>query len=123
MKTSRLSALAVLSSWALASALQAQTSPFAARFEEIKKTATKQELYAFLWALPKGGDLHNHFGLSFHAYQLYEAGTDKKLLKGNEFFTRVRFQTCPGDEGPFIPLSHDPEIHLQQAVRLFEGRI
>src|SRR5258708_360008 len=81
---------------------QAQTPSFAERFEEIKKTATKQHLYSFLWALPKGGDLHNHFGISFPAYQLYEDATGKKLLQGNEFFTRVRFKTCPGDDGPFI---------------------
>ncbi len=29
-------------------------------FEEVKKTATPEQLYTFLYAMPKGGDLHNH---------------------------------------------------------------
>src|SRR6266478_3019913 len=29
-------------------------------FEEVKKTATPTQLYRFLYAMPKGGDLHNH---------------------------------------------------------------
>jgi adenosine deaminase CECR1 len=35
---------------------------FDKQFETIKSTATRQQLYALLWDLPKGGDLHNHFG-------------------------------------------------------------
>src|SRR5260370_38331161 len=33
---------------------------FSARFEEIKKSATDEQLYRFLYDLPKRGDLHNH---------------------------------------------------------------
>jgi adenosine deaminase CECR1 len=29
-------------------------------FERVKATATPEQLYTFLYALPKGGDLHNH---------------------------------------------------------------
>jgi adenosine deaminase CECR1 len=29
-------------------------------FEEVKATATPEQLYRFLYAMPKGGDLHNH---------------------------------------------------------------
>ncbi|MCU1339028.1 MAG: Aminodeoxyfutalosine deaminase [Bryobacterales bacterium] len=75
---------------------------FADRFKEITKTASKEQLYAFLWAIPKGGDLHNHSGSSFFAYQYFEDATNKALLKGNEFFTRVRFNICPGGYEPFI---------------------
>ena len=35
-------------------------SDFDARFEEIKKSATDEQLYRFLYDLPKGGDLHSH---------------------------------------------------------------
>ena len=37
---------------------------FGARFNDIKRHATREQLYAFLFALPKGGDLHNHAELS-----------------------------------------------------------
>jgi adenosine deaminase CECR1 len=33
---------------------------FSARFAEITRTATAPQLYALLYDLPKGGDLHNH---------------------------------------------------------------
>ena len=29
-------------------------------FEEVKAIATPAQMYRFLYALPKGGDLHNH---------------------------------------------------------------
>ena len=31
-------------------------------FTEFKQTATPQQLYNFLYLLPKGGDLHHHLG-------------------------------------------------------------
>jgi adenosine deaminase CECR1 len=77
-------------------------SDFSAKFEEIKKTATRDELYAFLWALPKGGDLHNHYGLSFPPTDLYEVATDPAVTKGNVYYTRVRLSVCPGGREPYI---------------------
>ncbi|HEY4300909.1 MAG TPA: hypothetical protein VGM73_08555 [Candidatus Didemnitutus sp.] len=64
---------------------------FADRFEEIKKTAQPGELYAFLYALPKGGDLHNHAGGAGRAEWWYAAGIDPKLNGGDTLYTRVRF--------------------------------
>src|SRR5882762_6259690 len=78
------------------------TGPFASRFEEIKQSASRQELYAFLWALPKGGDLHNHFIQTFPAHQWYEAATDPKRNHGNRYFTRLRSLACGADEAPFV---------------------
>jgi len=78
------------------------TASFSKRFDEIKKTAAKTDLYRFLWALPKGGDLHNHFVQSFQADWWFAAATDPQRTKGNEYYARVRFKTCPGDEGPFV---------------------
>src|SRR5690242_19672463 len=80
----------------------ADRASFDARFAEIKKTATKQQLYAFLYDLPKGGDLHNHFGLSFHAQLWYDGATDPKRTKGYEFFTRVNLNNCPGQVEPLL---------------------
>src|ERR1017187_1914826 len=84
--------------------LAAQTQPghdaFATRFNEIKRQATREQLYAFLSALPKGGDLHNHNDYSVFAEFRYEAATDKARLHGNEYFTRVRVGNCPSDRQP-----------------------
>lgn len=68
-------------------------------FQEFQKSATPQELYQFLWAVPKGGDLHNHFTLAIHAEQWYAAAT---RAKHNEFYTRVRFQNCEDSTEPAI---------------------
>ena len=50
---------------------------FGEKFEEIKRTATPAELYRFLWAMPKGGDIHMHMGLSFWASDWYDAAKDR----------------------------------------------
>jgi len=75
---------------------------FSQNFENIKKNASKEQLYAFLFDLPKGGDLHHHLGLSNSAEWWYEAATDKKRLKTNQFFTRTRFNNCPDSHEPFV---------------------
>ncbi|HUI79021.1 MAG TPA: hypothetical protein VLY24_13940 [Bryobacteraceae bacterium] len=75
---------------------------FDAQFETIQKTATREQLYAFLWALPKGGDLHNHLGGAFLAGQLYDAAIDPKRTNGNEFYTRTLINNCPDSTEPLI---------------------
>jgi adenosine deaminase CECR1 len=85
-----------------ASAFAQAGANFAARFDEIRKSVTPQQLYAFLWALPKGGDLHNHFGLSFAAADLWEVATNDALNHGLTYYTRLRFEACPGSREPFI---------------------
>lgn len=67
---------------------------FTGRFEEIKRDATPAELYRFLWALPKGGDLHHHFTLSHYAEDWWDVATDPRFLQGNEYYTRVEITTC-----------------------------
>jgi adenosine deaminase CECR1 len=69
---------------------------FAQRFEEIKSNASPRELYAFLFALPKGGDLHHHNGLSIYADVWYRAATSPKTLERNSFYTLTEFRNCPG---------------------------
>src|SRR4029453_9126624 len=70
-------------------------------FETIKKTGTKEQLYTFLYALPKGGDLHNHNGLSYLAEMWYDGATDPKR-KVNEFYTRIKINNCPDSTDPLI---------------------
>jgi adenosine deaminase CECR1 len=71
-------------------------------FETIKDSATAQQLYTLLYALPKGGDIHNHFGLSVAPELWWDAATDPKHNRGNAFYTRVKFADCPGDTEPLI---------------------
>jgi len=78
------------------------TPSFAAGFEQIKKTATKEQLYTLLYDLPKGGDLHNHFGLSNFAQSWYDAATDLKRTHGNEFYTLTSFRNCPDATSPLL---------------------
>jgi adenosine deaminase CECR1 len=76
----------------LACATLARPADFAAQFEQIRNTATPAQLYALLYDLPKGGDLHHHFTLSHRPADLLKAATS---LKNNRYFTRVRFANCP----------------------------
>ena len=80
----------------------AAAGSFEQQFETITKTATREQLYALLWNLPKGGDLHNHFGLANMAEQSYDAATDKKRTNGNEFYTRTRIDFCLDSTEPLL---------------------
>jgi len=73
--------------WVMTAA--AATDP-AARFDQFARTATPAELYRFLYALPKGGDLHNHLGGAIRSEWWYAAATDPQRNGGDVFYTRVR---------------------------------
>ncbi len=75
----------------LACAALTHAADFSPQFETLKKTATPNQLYSFLYALPKGGDLHHHFTLSHRPADILKAATS---LKNNRYFTRVRFANC-----------------------------
>lgn len=79
----------------LLSALGLSAADFSARFEEIRKSATPAELYAFLFALPKGGDLHHHNGLSSYAKVWYAEATSARTLARNSFYTMTHLGNCP----------------------------
>ncbi|HEX2862666.1 MAG TPA: hypothetical protein VHN79_13550, partial [Lacunisphaera sp.] len=83
----------------------AQAASFSARFEEIKRHATPAELYAFLYALPKGGDLHNHLGGSARPEWWHAVATDPARNGGDTFYTRTRFNAVP-DTGVTLILYH-----------------
>jgi len=74
--------------FALVSSLTA--ADFSARFEQIKHAAPA-ELYTFLYALPKGGDLHNHLGGAIRSEWWYAVATDPARNGGDLFYTRVKF--------------------------------
>ena len=79
----------------LADKLQDDTNlrEFAEWFEAFKTRATPSELHDFLWAMPKGGDLHLHItGSIFPEWWLELALASSK--RGYEYFTRVSMNNC-----------------------------
>lgn len=67
-------------------------------FESFKKTATDKDLYHFLYAMPKGGDLHNHLsGAGFPEWWLELALAQEK--RGYIYYTKVKINNCAGYGG------------------------
>jgi len=62
-------------------------------FEELKANATPQQLYTFLYALPKGGDLHNHLGGAARSEWLWAAALAQQE-RGYTYYTKVRIGNC-----------------------------
>lgn len=77
---------------------------FSARFETIKKEASRVELYRILYAVPKGGDLHNHLGGAAFDDILWQLATDESVNGSQTFRTRVRINEC--SEACATPLSY-----------------
>ena len=74
-------------------------------FEEFKKEATDAELYAFLYRMPKGGDLHNHISGSGFSEWWYELALDQKN-RGYEYYTKTKINNCRaygGNEFGYAP--------------------
>lgn len=95
--------------------LTASAAPFSDRFEAIKRTATPAQLYTFLYALPKGGDLHNHLGGSARSEWWYAVATDPARNGGDTFYTRTRFHAVPGT-GVTLILYHTLRQHGYDAL-------
>ena len=91
----------LLAALLFASTLGAQTD-FGPQFEQIKREATPAQLYAFLYAMPKGGDLHHHGTLAPFPEEWLAAATNPAVTQGNTFFTRLRFNACPDSPEPFV---------------------
>ena len=72
-------------------------------FETIKREASPEQLYKFLYLMPKGGDIHHHLGGGFLPSMWYKIATDPKRNGGQRFFTRYRITTMK-----MHPLLNDP---------------
>jgi adenosine deaminase CECR1 len=71
----------------------AHAGAFDDEFATFKKTASAQELYTFLYAMPKGGDLHNHStGSNLSEWWYDEILTQEK--KGYTYYTKVKINNC-----------------------------
>lgn len=64
-------------------------------FETLKKQASDEQLYRFLYALPKGGDLHNHLSGGVLSEWLWDA-TLAQQAHGYTYYTKVRIGNCAG---------------------------
>jgi adenosine deaminase CECR1 len=62
-------------------------------FEEVKATATPEQLYRFLYAMPKGGDLHNHLPGAARSEWFWDAAMLQER-RGYVYYTRVRIGNC-----------------------------
>jgi adenosine deaminase CECR1 len=62
-------------------------------FEVFKKTASDQELYQFLYSMPKGGDLHHHMSGSALSDWWYTLALEQKK-NGYEYFTKTKINNC-----------------------------
>ena len=62
-------------------------------FENFKSTASDTQLHKFLYAMPKGGDLHNHLTGSIHPEWFLQAALDSRKY-GYAYYTKVRIDNC-----------------------------
>jgi adenosine deaminase CECR1 len=65
-------------------------------FSDFKNEATPEQLYRFLYMLPKGGDLHNHLGGSNFSEWWYELATQSEQNGGYRYYTRTIIKHCKG---------------------------
>ena len=65
-------------------------------FSDFKKIASDQQLYKFLYNMPKGADLHQHASGSNFPRWWYELATDNKLNGGYTYYTKVMLNLCQG---------------------------
>ena len=100
-------------------ALTVQAQDFSARWEMIRQQATPAQLYSFLQAMPKGGDLHHHASLSFYATDVLTA-VPKLAHLGYRYHTRTSVHYCPDNEnGPFLLYQN---LHQAQHAKLSDCR-
>lgn len=83
-----------------ASARAASPAVTEARWRALRAAAEPAALYTLLYALPKGGDLHNHLAGSNLPEWLYACGTDPARNGGDVFFVRARFASPAGAIDP-----------------------
>ena len=62
-------------------------------FETFKDEASPAELHAFLYAMPKGGDLHLHLSGSIFPEWFYEHALAQSE-RGYRYFAKVRIENC-----------------------------
>ena len=80
-------------------------------FETFKEEASNEDLYRFLYAMPKGGDLHNHMSGSALIEWFYEMALEQDA-NGYTYYTRVKISNCHPIDAARAPLLL---LNLQQS--------
>ena len=83
-------------------AAQAHANNFEARFKTLRDAASPEQLYALLYDLPKGGDLHNHFGGANRSEWMWDALTDSTRNGHDTFYARERFAAAADAIDPTV---------------------
>jgi adenosine deaminase CECR1 len=76
-------------------------------FEQVKQTASPEQLYTFLYALPKGGDLHDHLSGAARSEWMWEAALAQEK-RGYTYYTKVAIRNCR----PYGTNEYGPEPYL-----------
>ena len=85
--------LALALSVAARAAVPPPADDMQAWFERFRQEASDEELYRFLYAMPKGGDLHNHLSGSILAESFYDLAL-AQAARGYRYYTRVVINNC-----------------------------
>jgi adenosine deaminase CECR1 len=88
--------LRLLTSCLLIVSSAAMCKPASDGFSHFKNNATPEQLYHFLYMLPKGGDLHNHLGGSNFSEWWYELAIQPERNGGYRYYTRTVINLCNG---------------------------
>lgn len=62
-------------------------------FEQFKDSASDQQLYEFLYRMPKGGDLHNHLSGSALPIWWYDTAL-AQAERGYHYYTKTHIENC-----------------------------
>ncbi|MDH4125748.1 MAG: adenosine deaminase [Gammaproteobacteria bacterium] len=62
-------------------------------FDDLKQNGSVTDLYRVLYAMPKGGDLHNHLSGSNFSEWWYELALAEQQ-RGYQYYTKVRIENC-----------------------------
>tara|TARA_R110002167_G_scaffold103139_1_gene267048 strand:+ start:2720 stop:4216 length:1497 start_codon:yes stop_codon:yes gene_type:complete len=104
------------------SGLVGATQPIpAAWFETFKQQASPEQLYDFLYLLPKGGDLHNHLSGSNFSEWWFELATDQQINGGYRYYTQIFANMCQNGNalefssiGNFLAFRNIQHSHYEQ---------
>lgn len=91
------------------------------RIEELRRSPDASDLYRLLWALPKGGDLHNHLTLSLRPEALFEKATDARRPAYVPFYARMRYLGCPDSVQPFLSFHTIPQWAVKRMSECAQG--
>lgn len=88
-----LAVLMTMGSRPVKAAVPAPSDDVSSWFETFKREASDEELYRFLYAMPKGGDLHNHLSGSIRSEWFFDLAL-AQAERGYRYYTRVKINNC-----------------------------